>query len=91
MRVLRSLDPFVTLDPLQVQWMPGPLSQLVKILELCSAVTLSKGMDIIHVANNCPSLDRELIGRQLRQITPFDQSAVHVPHTGFDKARMLKF
>lgn len=70
--------------------MPGLLGQLRQIEKLGSPVSLSEGVNVVHVAHDLPGRGSEVCPAQATQEGGPRKALVNIPHAGFDKAAELE-
>ena len=70
--------------------MTGPLGKLFRVLELRAAVTFSKGMDMIHVAQYRSCTVGEPLGASAPEIPRRHDPAMYVRHARPDEPSRLK-
>ena len=64
--------------------------QLLEILRLRAAVTLSKGVDVVHVADHDAGVSCEVIRAQAFQEARLGQTTMNIGHTCLDVAAKLE-
>ena len=70
--------------------MPRLCGQQFEILQLCPAVTVSEGMDVVHIADDLRRPDSEILRRESLQEARALKPPMNVGHAGVDEPAKLK-